>query len=144
MPRKSRKNTGVIGLGIIGSRVADALRAAGFHAYVWNRTPRAAPNFLASPAEVAELCDIIQLFVADSQALFDVLDAMSERLTPKHVIVCSATVGPDATLDAAKVVTERGARFLDAPFTGSKGAAENRQLVYYIGGDDETFNRAEP
>src|SRR5436853_74036 len=125
MPRKSRKNVGLIGLGIIGSRVANALRAAGFHAYVWNRTPRPAANFLASPAEVAELCDVIQLFIADAQALFDVLESMSEKLTSHHVIVCNATVGPEATVEAAKLVQDRGAQFLDAPFTGSKGAAEN-------------------
>jgi 3-hydroxyisobutyrate dehydrogenase-like beta-hydroxyacid dehydrogenase len=144
MAKKSRKNVGLIGLGIIGSRVADALRLAGFRVYVWNRTPRAAPNFLASPSEVAELCDVIQLFVADAQALFDVLDSMGPALTPSHVIICSSTVGPEATLDAARLVQERGAQFLDAPFTGSKAAAENRELVYYIGGSDKTLAAADP
>lgn len=143
MPRKSRKNIGLIGLGIIGSRVATALRAGGFHVFVWNRTPRAAPNFLASPRQVAELCDIIQIFVADAQALFDVLDAMGDALTPSHIIICSSTVGPEATLDAARLVQERGAQFLDAPFTGSKEAAENRELVYFIGGDDKTLDAVE-
>jgi len=143
MPKKSRKNVGLIGLGIIGSRVADALRLGGFHVFVWNRTPRAAPNFLGSPRQIAELCDIIQLFVADAQALFDVLDTMRDSLTPNHIILCSATVGPEATLDAARLVQERGAQFLDAPFTGSKAAAQNRELVYYIGGDDRTLKASE-
>src|SRR5580658_9400484 len=118
MPKKSRKNVGLIGLGIIGSRVANSLRLGGFHVYVWNRTPRAAPNFLASPKQVAELCDIIQIFVSDAQALFDVLDSMGEVLTPSHVILCNSTVGPEATLEAARIVREHGAQFLDAPFTG--------------------------
>ena len=144
MPKKSRKNVGLIGLGIIGSRVANAVRQGGFHVYVWNRTPRAAPNFLASPRQVAELCDVIQLFVADAQALFDVLEAMGDVLTPNHIILCNATVGPEATLDAARIVQGRGGQFLDAPFTGSKAAAQNRELVYYIGGDDKTLQTAEP
>ena len=144
MPKKSRKNVGLIGLGIIGSQVANALRAGGFHVYVWNRTPRAAPNFLASPRQVAELCDIIQIFVADAHALFEVLEAMSDALTPSHIIVCNATVGPEATLDAARMVQGRGAQFLDAPFTGSKSAAQNRELVYYIGGDEKTLATVEP
>ena len=54
MSRKSRKNVGVIGLGIIGSRVAAGLRGAGYQVYVWNRTAKPMPNFLGSPAEVAE------------------------------------------------------------------------------------------
>lgn len=144
MARKSRKNVGLIGLGIIGSRVAAGLRSAGFHVYVWNRTPRAAPNFVGSPGEVAELCDIIQLFVADAHALFEVLDALGPKLTPAHVILCNATVGPEATLEAAKLVEERGAKFLDAPFTGSKAAAEARQLVYFVSGEEAVFRRAEP
>jgi 3-hydroxyisobutyrate dehydrogenase-like beta-hydroxyacid dehydrogenase len=143
MPRKSRKNVGVIGLGIIGSRVVTALRASGYHVYVWNRSPRVVPNFLASPAEVAEVCDIIQILVSDAQALFEVIDGFGDQLTPRHTIICNATVGPEATLEAAKLVEESGAQFLDAPFTGSKLAAEKRELVYYVGGSDETLDRAE-
>ena len=143
MARKSRKNVGIIGIGIIGARVAQALRAAGFNVFVWNRTAKPAPNFLGSPVEVAEICDVIQIFVADSQALFHVIDSFGGALTENHVIVCSSTVGPEATVEAARLVKSKGARFLDAPFTGSKLAAEKAQLVYYIGGEDATFKKAE-
>jgi 3-hydroxyisobutyrate dehydrogenase-like beta-hydroxyacid dehydrogenase len=144
MSRKSRKNVGLIGLGIIGSRAVAGLRAAGFQVFVWNRSPKAAPNFLGSAAEVAQNCEVIQIFVSDAPALFEVIEAMRDALTPEHVVVCSATVGPEATLEAARLVEERGAKFLDAPFTGSKLAAEKRQLVYYVGGDDTTFLRVKP
>jgi len=144
MSRKSRKNVGVIGLGIIGSRVAAGLRAAGYQVYVWNRSAKPAPNFLGSPAEVAEAADVIQIFVADAAALFEVLEQMGDSLTAKHVIVCSGTVGPEAVLEAAQIVETKGAQFLDAPFTGSKLAAEKRQLVYYIGGSEHTFLKAKP
>ncbi len=144
MSRKARKNVGVIGLGIIGTRVAAGLRAAGYQVYVWNRSAKPAPNFLGSPAEVAESAEIIQIFVADAAALFDVVEAMSDALTPKHVIVCNATVGPEAVLEAAQLVQARGAQFLDAPFTGSRVAAEKRQLVYYVGGPEPAFLRVRP
>ncbi len=144
MTRKNRKNVGIIGLGIIGSRAAAGLRAAGFSVFVWNRSPQPAPNFLGSPAEVARASDIIQIFVADARAVFSVIEAMSEALTPAHLIICSATIGREATATAAKMVEKTGAHFLDAPFTGSKGAAEKRQLVYYIGGAEADFLRAKP
>jgi 3-hydroxyisobutyrate dehydrogenase-like beta-hydroxyacid dehydrogenase len=144
MSRKARKNVGLIGLGIIGSRVAAGLRAAGYQVYVWNRSAKPVPNFLGSPAEVAESAEIIQIFVADASALFEVIEAMGDALTPRHVIICNATVGPEAVLEAAQAVEARGAQFLDAPFTGSKVAAENRELVYYIGGAETTFLRAKP
>jgi len=140
----SRKNVGVIGLGIIGTRVAAGLRHGGFNTCVWNRTPKPAPNFLGSPAEVAQECEVIQLFVADAKAVMEAIEAMSAAITPQHLIICNATIGLDGTLAAAQRVRQLGARFLDAPFTGSKGAADKRQLVYYIGGEEEDFLRAKP
>ena len=43
-----------------------------------------------------------------------------------------------------QIVQRRGARFLDAPFTGSKVAAENGQLVYYIAGDEAALKQVRP
>ncbi len=140
MARK-KSPVGIIGLGIIGSRAAAALRAEGYPVFVWNRTPIPAPNFLGSPGDVARTCKVLQLFVADGSAVLEVIDAMTEALTPEHCVVCSATIGPEATREAAARVEKTGARFLDAPFTGSKAAAENRQLVYYVGGEEAVFER---
>jgi len=144
MSEQKSIRVGILGLGIIGSRIARHLRESGFSVAVWNRTPKDEPNFLASPAEVAKASDIIQLFVADPKAVFEVLDAMGDALTSHHIVVCSSTIGRDAVLEAARRVQAKGARFLDVPFTGTKGAADKAQLVYYIGGDAETFLAAKP
>ncbi len=142
--RTNRKTAGVIGLGIIGSRVAQSLRHAGFATYVWNRSPKPTPNFLGSPAEVARECEIIQLFVADANATMEMIEAMGPALTPAHIVMCHGTIGLEGTMAADRAVRETGAQFLNAPFTGSKLAAESGQLAYYIGGDPDTFKRAEP
>jgi len=144
MSLRTRKNVGVIGLGIIGQRVAENLREHGFHVFVWNRTPRPVPNFVGSPAEVAELCDFIQIFVSDDEALLAMAQRITRDLTPNHVVMAHCTVSPDTMRAAAEIVEKRGARFLDAPFTGSKTAAENGQLVYYVGGDEVALRQARP
>jgi 3-hydroxyisobutyrate dehydrogenase-like beta-hydroxyacid dehydrogenase len=144
MSIRTRKNVGVIGLGIIGQRVAENLRERGFHVFVWNRTPRAVPNFVGSPAEVAELCDCIQIFVSDDEALLQTAQRITRDLTPNHVVMAHCTVSPDTMRAAAEIVEKRGARFLDAPFTGSKIAAEKGQLVYYVGGDEAALRQARP
>ena len=144
MSIRTRKNVGVIGLGIIGRRVADNLRERGFHVFVWNRTPKAVPNFVGSPAEVAEICDFIQIFVSDDDALLQMIQKISRNLGPSHIVMAHCTVSPDTMRGAAEMVEKRGARFLDAPFTGSKMAAENGQLVYYVGGDETALNQARP
>ena len=143
-PRKPRIKVGVIGLGIIGSRVAANLRGAGNQVYVWSRSPHRAPNFLGSVVEVADLSDVIQVFVSDDAALLDVTRTIAAALSPRHVFACHATVSPGAARQAASIIEGQGARYLDAPFTGSKAAAQNRQLVYYVGGGREALEEIRP
>lgn len=140
---KSEK-VGIIGLGIIGSRVAEKLGSAGYHVYVWNRTPKPVPNFLSSPSEIAQLVDYIQIFVSNGDALLEVINELLPRLEKNHVIINNSTVDPESTRKAASLVVEAGAAYLDAPFTGSKVAAEKGTLVYYVGGDPRTLERVQP
>ncbi|MBX9743205.1 MAG: NAD(P)-dependent oxidoreductase [Chthoniobacterales bacterium] len=147
-PQKTNTTTkqtiGLIGLGIIGSRVALLLRRAGYPLFVWNRTPRAEPNFLPSVTEIAEAADTILLFVRDGSALLEVLRELSPSLTARHLIINHATVSPQQTLEAAQLIARRGASFLEAPFTGSRDAATAGALVYFIGGTEEILRRARP
>lgn len=144
MSRRTRKNVGIIGLGIIGSRVCDVLRRKGFHVFVWNRTPRPVPNFVGAPAELAEMCDCVQIFVSDDEALQYVVKQLSPGLAPRHVVIAHSTVAPQTLTALAEVVARKGARFLEAPFTGSKEAAEKGELVYYVGGDAAAIKEARP
>ena len=45
---------------------------------------------------------------------------------------------------AAEIVERRGGRFVEAPFTGSKIAAEKGELVYYVAGNDAALREARP
>jgi len=144
METESIEKVGVIGLGIIGSRVAGCLRESGREVFVWNRTPKPVPNFLASPAEVVAIADVIQIFVADSEALRQVMAALRDRIEPRHTIVANGTFEPEVVADIYRTVHQRGAAFLDAPFTGSRLAAEAGQLVYYIGGDAAVLDSVRP
>jgi 3-hydroxyisobutyrate dehydrogenase-like beta-hydroxyacid dehydrogenase len=142
MARRTRKNVGVLGLGIIGSRVAENLRERGFHVFVWNRNPRPVPNFVGAPAELAEMCDYIQIFVSDDDALLDVVRQMSPALGPRHIVIAHPTVAPHSMRMAADLVERRGARFVEAPFTGSKMGAEKGELVFYVAGDEVALREA--
>ncbi len=144
MPPRAQKNVGVIGLGIIGERVAANLRRRGFQVYVWNRTPRPFPNFVGSPAELAAICDFVQIFVSDDEALLQMVREMTPELGAHHIVMGHSTVAPDSMRAAAEIVQRRGAELLDAPFTGSKLAAEKGELIYYVGGDEMALRRARP
>lgn len=142
--KPNRLRVGVIGLGTIGSRAAANLRAAGHQVYVWNRTPRSEPNFLGSAAEVTDLCDVLQLFVTDDAALLATVRAVAPALKPRHLVLAHPTVSPAAAREAAAIVEGTGARYLDAPFTGSRAAAGNGQLVYYVSGPEPARRDALP
>lgn len=143
----AKPRAGVIGLGIIGSRVAARLAAEGFEPAVWNRTPRPIPGLPAAesdPAAVAGAADVIQIFVSDDNALRSTVEALLPALGPRHIVLAHATVAPKTMREAAAAVSAHGASFLDAPFTGSRDAAARGQITYYIGGDDATLERARP
>src|SRR5213592_3729332 len=137
-------NIGVVGLGIIGRGIAGHLRRKGFSVFVWNRSPRPVPNFVGSPGELAGMCNYIQIFVSDDEALLQAVEQLSERLTPRHVILAHSTVAPDSMRAAAEIVERRGAQFVEASFTGSRLAAEKGELVYYVGGTDAALRDARP
>jgi len=142
MPHSKHKKIGVIGLGIIGHGVTANLRRKGFPVFVWNRTPRPVPNFVGSPAELAALCDYIQIYVSDDKALLQTVNQLNEKLATRHIVIAHSTVAPDSMRAAAEIVEGRGARFVEAPFTGSKAAAEKGELVYYIGGNEGALREA--
>lgn len=137
-------NVGVIGLGIIGSRVAECLRRAGHNVFVWNRSARMEPNFMASPHEIAEVAQFIQIFVRDAEALQEVMRDMQPALKKTHVVCAHSTVSVAGMKAAFAIADEVGAGFLDAPFTGSKVAAEKGELVYYVSGDRREQEKAVP
>jgi 3-hydroxyisobutyrate dehydrogenase-like beta-hydroxyacid dehydrogenase len=140
----ARKNIGVIGVGIIGRGIAGSLRRKGFPVYVWNRSPRSVPNFVGSPGELAEICNYIQIFVSDDEALLQAAEQLSEKLAPRHVVLAHSTVAPDSMRAAAEIVERRNAHFVEAPFTGSRGAAEKGELVYYVCGSPAALQEANP
>lgn len=143
----ARPSTGVIGLGIIGSRVAARLAAEGFEPAVWNRTPRVIPGLppaAPDPASVAHVADVIQIFVSDDNALRSTVEMLRPALGPRHIVLAHATVAPKTMREAAAAVSVHGASFLDAPFTGSRDAAARGQITYYIGGDDAVLERIRP
>src|ERR1043166_9860111 len=144
MSHATRNNIGVIGLGIIGRGLAGNLRRKGFPVYVWNRSPRSVPNFVGSPGELAEICNYIQIFVSDDDALLQTVEQLSAKLTSRHVVLAHSTVAPNSMRAAAETVERTGAQFVEACFTGSKGAAEKGELVYYVGGTDDALRQARP
>ncbi len=134
----------VLGLGIIGSAWAKNLISDGHAVRCWNRTPKDFPNFHASIQEAVEGAEVIFIIVADPSAVQSVLDKINPRLSAGVLVIQSSTISAKWTRLFAEQVQRTGALFLEAPFTGSKIAAEQRQTVYYLGGEPGVVEKARP
>jgi len=134
----------VLGLGIIGSAWAKNLMADGHEVRCWNRTPKEFPNFYKSIQEAIEGAEAIFIIVADPPAVAGVLDQIEGKLGRGQLVLQSSTISARWTREFAGRVVKTGAEFLEAPFTGSKLAAEARKTVYYLGGEEALIAKARP
>jgi 3-hydroxyisobutyrate dehydrogenase-like beta-hydroxyacid dehydrogenase len=137
-------NVSILGLGIIGSAWAKNLIADGHVVRCWNRTPKVFPNFHASIQEAVHQAEVIFIIVYDPPAVQSVLHQILSKLGPGQLVIQSSTISAKWTQLFAGEVQKTGAWFLEAPFTGSKIAAEQRQTVFYLGGAAEIVEKARP
>jgi len=137
-------NISVYGLGIIGALCADNLIAAAHHVTTWNRTPKERNDSATSPAEAASSSEILCFYLKDGIACRETFEALRASLTSKHTLINHSTVDLDTTKWLAQQCAEVGVDFLDCPFTGSKVAALNGELVYYAGGSEALIEKLRP
>lgn len=134
------------GCGIIGEAWARHYRADGFELAAWNRTPKPAiPGFVTDLAEAARAADVLHIVVADPPAVAAVLSAALPALPalPRHALVIqSSTISPASAAAFSLLVRQAQCAYVEAPFTGSKPAAEARQNVFYLGGEADAKERA--
>lgn len=143
-----------LGLGIMGSRMAANLAAAGHELTVWNRTAATAEAFAAqhavtaaaSPLAAATAADLVITMVVDGAQVEQVLlgpDGAATAGGPRRFADCS-TIGPAEARRIAGRLAEHGHSFLDAPVTGSSPRAEDGTLTFMVGASDADFAAAEP
>jgi 3-hydroxyisobutyrate dehydrogenase-like beta-hydroxyacid dehydrogenase len=134
----------VLGLGIIGSAWAQNLHADGLEVRGWNRSKKDFPFFEPDLVKAVTGAEIIFIVVADPPAVESILKVIVPHLKPGQIVAQSSTISAHWTKIFAKQVEATGAAFLEAPFTGSKPAAEARKTVFYLGGGAELVEKARP
>lgn len=143
-----------LGLGIMGSRMAERLLRAGFELTVWNRSPgKAAPltaqgaEAAGSPEEAGRGADVAITMLADPASVEQVAlrkNGLLEGLGTGAIYIDMTTVSPGTSRKLGAACAERGIAFLDAPVTGSKPAAASGELLLMVGGEPSTLERARP
>lgn len=135
----------VFGLGIIGAIWSQHYESSGQLAATWNRSPKPkAPRWQPDIVAAAAAGELLHIVVADPAAVLATIEAMAPALGAGKIVVQSSTIDPASSDRCRAAVEARGARYVEAPFTGSKPAAEERKTVFFLGGDDGLLGEVEP
>jgi 3-hydroxyisobutyrate dehydrogenase-like beta-hydroxyacid dehydrogenase len=145
---------GFVGLGVMGSRMARRLIAAGHTVTGYNRTREKAQSLIEagmkwadSPRRVTELADVVFSMIANNYALRAVTegkDGILAGLSSGKIYVEMSTVSPAAIRELAQQVESKAAEMLDAPVSGSSITLDEGKLSFMVGGKKEIFQRVLP
>jgi len=139
-----------LGLGIMGRPMAANLVKAGHEVAVWSRTAGKeveGARSATSPADAARGAEVVWMCVSDTQAVESILfgpEGVEQALAEGMTLVDSSTISPSATRKFADRVGARGVRYVDAPMTGSKVAAEGGTLIFMVGGEEAVIEFLKP
>ena len=146
---------GFIGMGLMGTPMAQRLLKADFEVTVWNRTPektllleQAGAQVANSICDLVENSDIIMLCISDTAAVESVVFTQSGLIscTQAHqIIVDFSSISPDSTRQIAEQLKSvTGASWVDAPVSGGVIGAEQGTLAVMVGGDEQVINQVRP
>ncbi len=144
-----------LGLGVMGFPMAGHLAAKGHDVAVYNRTAAKAASWVekhggraaATPAEAARGAEFVMACVGNDDDLRSVClgpDGAFAGMDKGSVFVDHTTVSAAVTRELAGVAAEAGIGYVDAPVSGGQAGAENGVLSVMCGGDQASYDRAEP
>jgi len=144
----------VLGLGTMGSRMAQRLLGAGYAVTVYNRTPNRTEPLVAAgaraattPREAAAGADVIVSMVTDdaaSRAVWTGSDGALQGARPGATLIESSTVTVGWVRELGQLASAAGLDLLDAPVTGSKMQAGAGELNFLVGGTATALERVRP
>jgi 3-hydroxyisobutyrate dehydrogenase-like beta-hydroxyacid dehydrogenase len=144
------KSIGLIGIGLMGSALAQRLIGSGFHVEGFDLDPakraaleKAGGHAAGSVDEVARRCDRVLIAVLTVQQVEEVTEGSDGLLASGRplTVLCTATCDPDRIATRAARVAAKGSAFLDAPVSGSSGQVAKGEGLGLVAGDAETAER---
>ena len=147
-----KKTVAFLGLGAMGSRMAQRLLYNNYSVIVYNRSEapiialeEEGAHRSKSPAEAAWRADMVIGMVSDdeaSRAIWLGEEGAMNGLQDHTVAISSSTLTPAWSEELARKMEEKEALFLEAPVVGTRPQAEQGELVYLVGGDTGVLDEA--
>ena len=145
---------GLIGLGRMGSAMAQRLAQKGFEVIGWDQNPAAVRALAASGGQAAPHARavasaapfVITTITEDSgvRGVFHGHDGMLQADIADTLFIEMSTLQPVTVRDLAPAIESHGARIVDAPVLGTIPSVRDGTLVALLGGAPEDVARARP
>lgn len=140
---------GVIGLGLMGSALAERFRAGGLRVVGYDPRDECRQKLAKLGGEPFD--SVWDVFVETRTVVFSLpnSDVVREVIRDASELVCGATIidtttgDPGATVTIGNELANVGCDYLDATLTGSSAQARVGEVVVTAGGRAEVFARAE-
>lgn len=141
------KSIGLVGLGLLGSALADRLLAEGWSVSGFDvdsdrrsSLSQAGGVALNRLEDVAGF-DVILLSLPTSQVVMDVVSSLKGELRAGQTIVDTTTGNPAEVESVADVLAGFGIDYLDATVGGSSQQTRAGDVIIIVGGSDVAFDR---
>ena len=144
-----------IGLGVMGYPMAGYISKAGHDVTVYNRTKSKAEKWIKdfkgktaeTPKEAAKDSEFIFTCVGNDNDLREVTlgaNGLFHSAKKGTVYIDNTTASAEIARELYKEAKTKGFNFLDAPVSGGQAGAENGALTVMVGGDENSYKKAEP
>ena len=149
-----RVKLGFIGLGIMGSRIAQRLLDHGYQLAAYDMDITKAEAIAAQSGivatnllELARTADVILSCLTNDAAVLSVYtgsEGVFARAGAGTVVLEMSTISPESSRELHRLGAESGIEVLDVAISGSTPAAEQGTLTLLAGGNQDLFRAAEP
>ncbi|WP_371674731.1 NAD(P)-dependent oxidoreductase [Neorhizobium sp. T25_27] len=149
--RMTKERIGIVGLGRMGSAMAERLAMQGFAVAGWTRSGLAPETATAlgisasvDLAALLDASDIVILALLDDAAVHAMLGELTAADLTGKLIVDTSTVSPETLRAHHDAMGRAGAALLDAPISGGPEMLLAGTVGLYIGGAEKDFRRFLP
>jgi 3-hydroxyisobutyrate dehydrogenase-like beta-hydroxyacid dehydrogenase len=149
-PETAPEILGLVGVGLLGSALAERLLAHGFRVRGFDLNANRLEGLTAlggqaaaSAAEVMADCRRILLSLPDSAAVGAVLEQGAAHWRNGQVLIDTTTGTPAAAEATGRVLAARGVAYLDAAVCGNSEELRRGEVLVVAGGPTETFEQCQ-
>jgi len=146
--------SGFIGLGNLGTPIAENLLQHHAVVYVYNRTiektkplAQKGAKVCNSVKELAAACDVVFTIISNDAAIKEITEGaegIAKNLKPGGIHVSMSTVLPATSEELFKLHEQNNNHYIACPVSGRPEAARDKKLNFIVSGDDALINKIKP